>query len=315
MTNTNLNSFIEFDPMAQQILWYESLGDSSSTSIWVYSFGNQSWHQIERKSTSVADGTNATLNLTNPIRVQGDGIFQTAINSDNTSADLIRYSSTNLPSVIHYETKDFDFEEPAVRKSIKSIYITYRLNRASFSGTATKYTVDSADNKLVKFIDPGHGLSLGEKIIFTGFAVGEFNATLRVVNIIDTDTFECIYPSSPAAVDTTATDNGSWVLATEAIAGGTAYLTYLTVNALANDNNSLLTFADNDDMTFDNNALYYPGNLTGAWVTTRLKPTSVINNKYKFSLYFNSDGGAQHRTPAGFEINDITIVYRKKKIK
>ena len=315
MTNTNLNSFIEFDPMAQQILWYESLGDSSSTSIWVYSFGNQSWHQIERKSTSVADGTNATLNLTNPIRVQGDGIFQTAINPDNTSADLIRYSSTNLPSVIHYETKDFDFEEPAVRKSIKSIYITYRLNRASFSGTATKYTVDSADNKLVKFIDPGHGLSLGEKIIFTGFAVGAFNATLRVVNVIDTDTFECIYPSSPAAVDTTATDNGSWVLATEAIAGGTAYLTYLTVNALANDNNSLLTFADNDDMTFDNNALYYPGNLTGAWVTTRLKPTSVINNKYKFSLYFNSDGGAQHRAPAGFEINDITIVYRKKKIK
>jgi len=104
-------------------------------------------------------------------------------------------------------------------------------------------------------------------------------------------------------------------LKTEAISGGTAYLTYLQVNGLANDNSTLLAFADNTDMTFDNNQLYYPGNLSGEWVTTRLKPTSVIKNKYKFSLSFNSGTGSEHRVPAGFEINDITIVYRKKKIK
>ncbi len=45
------------------------------------------------------------------------------------------------------------------------------------------------------------------------------------------------------------------------------------------------------------------------WVLAELKPVSSINNVYSFQLYFDGSGGT------GFEINDISIVYREKNIK
>ena len=48
------------------------------------------------------------------------------------------------------------------------------------------------------------------------------------------------------------------------------------------------------------------------WITAELKPSSSINNVYSFALLFV---GAATNIADGFEINDITIVYRIKNIK
>ena len=48
---------------------------------------------------------------------------------------------------------------------------------------------------------------------------------------------------------------------------------------------------------------------TDDWVTAELKPVSTVNNKYSFQLRF---GGT---APADFQINDISVVYRLKKVK
>ena len=54
------------------------------------------------------------------------------------------------------------------------------------------------------------------------------------------------------------------------------------------------------------------GNDVTKWKTIRLKPTSAISNVNKFSVSIGDDNTV---IPKGFEINDITVVYRKKKIK
>ena len=52
-------------------------------------------------------------------------------------------------------------------------------------------------------------------------------------------------------------------------------------------------------------------NTNGSWAVAILKPSSSINNVYSFALQF----GTAPYVPSGFEINDISIVYRAKRIK
>ena len=49
----------------------------------------------------------------------------------------------------------------------------------------------------------------------------------------------------------------------------------------------------------------------GEWKQAELLPPSAINNVYSIQLHFVSDGV----TPASFEINDLTIIYREKPLK
>jgi len=261
-----------------------------------------------------SNGSNNVLTLTNPILRPGGGIIQTAISNSNASADVITYNSVNQPSTVDYETKEFDFDEPSAKKSIKSIYITYRLNRDSFTGTATKYTVDSSDNKLVHFVDAGHGLKVGDKITWQNWTDTDFNTTCTVVRILDSGNFEARYASNPANTGDTATESGLWNLELANIGGGEAYKTNIQVKGIKDGNSSLVSFSDTDDRTFSSHMLHYPSNLSGDWMTVKLKPSSVVKNIYKFALQFKTPS-SDNLAPSGFEINDISIVYRKKKVK
>ena len=59
------------------------------------------------------------------------------------------------------------------------------------------------------------------------------------------------------------------------------------------------------------NGLYSEGSSV-EWQVAELKPTSSINNVYSIQLKFENTNGD---VPRGFEINDISIVYRTKNIK
>ena len=86
----------------------------------------------------------------------------------------------------------------------------------------------------------------------------------------------------------------------------------------AADSKVLCKYAINGSSTFtafsDTSTNYAAATgLTGSngWTTAILKPSSSINNVYSFALQF----GTAPYVPSGFEINDISIVYRAKRIK
>ena len=54
------------------------------------------------------------------------------------------------------------------------------------------------------------------------------------------------------------------------------------------------------------------GGSSADWITAELKPSSTINNVYSFAMQFLAVAGP---VPAGFKINDISIVYRIKRAK
>ena len=98
------------------------------------------------------------------------------------------------------------------------------------------------------------------------------------------------------------------------------YVTYKSVDpgGSAADSKILVKHSTNGGTSytaFSDNSTNYAAStgLTGStsWATAILKPTSSINNIYSFQLEFSA--GAD--VPSGFEINDISIVYRIKPIK
>ena len=116
------------------------------------------------------------------------------------------------------------------------------------------------------------------------------------------------------------TDTGIFKLKYTNLASGEgeSYNTNIRLYGISDDTSVGWGFTDaSDNASFYDNKFYYPlpyGLTTRReFITTKLKPTSPINNIYKLSLRFTTESESTHSVK-GFEINDISIVYRKKKV-
>ena len=83
----------------------------------------------------------------------------------------------------------------------------------------------------------------------------------------------------------------------------------VTVKYAVNGSSTSALFNDGTNYSASN-GLYDSGSGT-EWTVAELKPAASINNVYSFQLQFIGAGNI----PNGFEINDITIIYRVKNIK
>jgi len=102
------------------------------------------------------------------------------------------------------------------------------------------------------------------------------------------------------------------------------YVTYKSMDSSSTSANSkiLVKYRTNGsgsfDQTFSDDSTNYAAatGLTGStsWTTAVLKPTSSINNIYSLQLQFSFTEAASFPAPK-FQINDISIVYRPKRIK
>jgi len=98
------------------------------------------------------------------------------------------------------------------------------------------------------------------------------------------------------------------------------YITYRATGAVDASTNITCKYrvngVDSVDKTFKNGTGFTSNDLLctdAKWSQAELKPStsSEANNIYSFQLHLNADG----TTPADFEINDITNIYRVKSIK
>ena len=70
-------------------------------------------------------------------------------------------------------------------------------------------------------------------------------------------------------------------------------------------------FSNTASTNYGSNGLYSEGS-DSDWQLAELKPSSSINNVYSMQLLFYNPSGI---VPMGFEINDISVVYRQKPVK
>ena len=94
---------------------------------------------------------------------------------------------------------------------------------------------------------------------------------------------------------------------------GAAAHSYIKVKHATNGGSTFTEFADSSTNYSTTNGLSDGASSTD-WITAELKPSSSINNVYSMQLSFVGSTGS---TPSavGFQINDISIVYRPKRIK
>ena len=90
------------------------------------------------------------------------------------------------------------------------------------------------------------------------------------------------------------------------------YLTKQNSNQAWTNISDYTEFSESNSTNYTTAAGLYSEGSDSDWQVAELKPPSSINNVYSFQLLFRNSNGT---VPKGFEINDISIVYRQKPIK
>ena len=94
-------------------------------------------------------------------------------------------------------------------------------------------------------------------------------------------------------------------------AAGSGVAVKYAINGKSSDAVFTGTFNSSTSKNYTGGFLSDGGSSTD-WITAELKPSSTINNVYSFAMQFLAVAGP---VPAGFKINDISIVYRIKRAK
>lgn len=157
---------------------------------------------------------------------------------DGNATEIVEWEDSSViiegQKFFQYKTKDFDFGDPAVRKKIYKIYVTFK-----------------SENGLEAYADS--------------------NIQVRYV--------------------TNQTTSDGWV-----------------------NYGNYTKFSDSSTNYSDAKGLYSETNSPYTQVA-ELIPPSPINNVYSIQLLFSNEDTTTNDVPRGFEINDISIVYRSKNIK
>ena len=214
-------------------------------------------------------------------------------------------NDTNLNSFIKFITKDIDFGQPGTKKTVYKVYVTFKTMDSDFSMTqsytkfyyqtnGTNIENNKKDFDFSKSINYGpstYGLKFDESIdeitTITLTKSGGLNSTDITSTNVDVS-------------DVTNVKKG------DAIKINSEVMLVTNVD-VANNRLNLLRRYQSGQSTHDENAVIYIYPKTKSYVA-ELIPSSPIKNIYSIQLMAESAAG----TPAKFEIEDITIVYRMK---
>ena len=144
----DLTPHIGYIPKKRQLLVVEDIGATGTGKIWLFDMITSSW--IRGGNNSFADANNSNL----AVDWNNDLIWVYQINSrirkwvdspvDQTDADIV--------------TKDIDFGQPAIRKKIYRVRISYK---GDASGLTIKYSVNGDNNTFYQFQGTLNGAPTG----------------------------------------------------------------------------------------------------------------------------------------------------------
>jgi hypothetical protein len=246
----------------------------------------------------------------------GDVIWYNAVDADAdwaTEEGSRMRGWDRLPqasSSFAYVTKDIDFGEPSTDKKIYKIYVTFRADVIGSTNVTAQYITDGEGlvmANLKEFKAPYNG------VVAQGNQEGAVTAELLTTasnkwEIAELKPATATELSSVKSIRLVFRASGKALTGTITTAG-TGYGTSQTIENVVNGNHAKFTFTSGSGGS--------DGTITGATITKGGKnwtPGSVIpvvggNNDARYTI------DTVETTKPDFEINDITIVFRPKRVK
>jgi hypothetical protein len=151
-TGTSLDPMIGYIPLKRQLLVISDVGDSMNEAtepqIYLYDMVNQSWVNAEHSATVVDTvyDRNVDLDKTNFVN-DWDGNLVLA----RETGTLRKWSDTSQgvdSGKLHLKTKDIDFGQPAQRKKVYKVYISYKGDASSVD---IQYSINGDNNTTSPF--------------------------------------------------------------------------------------------------------------------------------------------------------------------
>ena len=280
---------VGYEPKTQKIIVQKDCSASSTGDCYVYDMKTKSWTFADNMFSDL-DTSDARSNFV----IANNKLIQWVHDSDTAPHHRVEGIDSVLPSTVasgayQVNTKDIDFGQPGVRKKIFKVHVTYKSPGAS--NVQATFSVDGQHNAQKVFSTSAFATTFADAFI----ADGTTDNTLdEGSNINDSVTnFTVDYGGAFQVGDIILL--GSENMYVENVVGNELYVIrgYGGTTAASHNNNATIDVAQ--------------------WKRKEIVPTTAddANNIYSFKLQFLSNG----TVPAGFEINDITIVYRGKRVK
>ena len=219
-------------------------------------------------------------------------------------------------------TKDFDFDAPSIKKKIFKVYVTFKstfekpyfsnrkeLTQGLYSPPNVKaYYSINGDNTWVEF-----STTKSKNYDSTGF-ITPFGSTWSS------------YATLPLTLIGNV-DNNNWTTSSALQLFGANYPTILTTGNIfrINDEQFLVT-NDHETNPFKVQRAYNNTEISNhdngseillsksSWIEAELKPSNSINNINSIAFKFATNKDDNTAVPRGFVINDITVIYRPKRV-
>jgi hypothetical protein len=286
-----LNPIIGYIPKKRQLILISDIGgglDEADLQIYLYDMVTQSWVRADNSGTTVDSSYDRSFdnNRTNFVTDwNGDLVWARSAGSFRKWDD----TSHSVPSGdFIITTKDLDFGQPGQRKKVYKVIISYKSNGAS--NAQCTFSIDGKNN------------------VEKAFSTAEFADTFVTAEQSDGTTDNLLNGAISSTTATAVTvDDGSTFSGGDVIKVGSEHMliTGISVNVLT----VIRGFSGTTAATASDDAAVS----ISSWSRQDFVPntSSDSNNIYSFKIHIGADG----TVPAGFEINDISIVYRLKPVK
>lgn len=282
---------VGYAPKKHQIVFMNKFAD-----IYVYNLKLGSWH--------IGD------NLMDYHDFDGRQVTKFGVNGSNemfliggTKSQISKYTHVSSPTHdFTYTTKDIDFGDPSIRKKVYKVYITYRTGASNLPNVSCSFDTN--------------GGTAYDKTFAAGTNYSEYFSG-------QTGSFFSLDPSTDWAVAELKPTTSSQSNNIKSFALKLAINTNIRSNtAQAGPTTTSITL-DSGASAIDD---YYNNMRIQTWSGTGLNQTARItdyNGSTKVATFTPGFSPAADSTtkfivglvPSGFEINDITIVYRMKSVK
>jgi len=214
-------------------------------------------------------------------------------------------NSTNLNSAIKFITKDIDFGQPGAKKTIYKVFVTFKTMDSDFSMTQsyTKFYYQTDGNNIEQH---PKDFDFAKSINYGSSTYGlKFDESIKEITTITLTNSGGINNSDVISTNVDFSDVTN-VRKGDAIKIGTEVMLVTNVD-IANNRLNLLRKYQSGQSTHAQNAIAYIFPKSKSY-TAELIPSTPIKNIHSFQLMALAAAG----TPAKFEIEDISIVYRIK---
>lgn len=293
---------VGYEPKTQKIIVQKDCSASSTGDCYVYDMKTKSWTFADGMFSDL-DTDDARSNFV----IANNKLIQWVHDANATQFHRVEGIDSVLPATVasgsyQVNTKDIDFGQPGVRKKIFKVYVTYKSPIWDTSNVQATFSVNGKHNAQKTFSTSEFGSTLSVAKQADGSTAnltnGEINSTATSLTVDYGGAFQVgdiiiVYKDLDGSGGYGPSEREYMYI--ENVVGNV-----LTVKRGYNDS-AANTRQDNSNIK------------VAEWDQQEFVPSTAAdaNNIYSFKLQFLSDG----TVPAGFEINDITIVYRGKRVK